>query len=240
MKQPPKNKYKTGLYYLVLLSFLVPIGFLIVRLASPDTEASAAGLHSRADYALMLVQCVLGLVAIHIPSFLAHRLKFELPAFLYTMYIVFLYCAVFLGEVRSFSYRIPYWDDFLHSFSSMMTGFFAFMVVTILNRDESLVLRLSPFFVALFAFTFSVAIGAIWEVYEFSLDGLLGLNMQKFIAADGVEKIGHAALTDTMKDVIVDILGALLSSVIGYISLRRSNRWLIPSLTEKKNASAQA
>lgn len=233
MNRPQKKgRFEKNLYYFVLLSFILPIGFLIYRLITLDQAESAEGFHSRADYALMLVECVLGLAAIHIPSFLARRWKFELPGFLYVLYILFLYCAVFLGEVRSFYYLVPHWDDFLHSFSSMMSGFFAVMVITILNRDDNLVFRLSPFFVALFAFAFSVAIGAVWEVYEFSLDGLLGMNMQKYITADGTMLIGHAALIDTMKDVLVDIIGALISSVIGYLSVKHSRRWLIPALRE--------
>lgn len=231
-KKQTAEKLKTSIYYIVLLSFLIPIGFLIYRIITLDGTESAAGFHSKADYVLMLVQCVLGLIVIHIPSVLARRLRFEIPGFLYTMYIIFLYCGIFLGEVRSFYYTVPHWDDFLHAFSSMMTGFFAVMVITILNRDDNLVFRISPFFVALFAFTFSVAIGALWEVYEFTGDGLLGINMQKYITADGTVLTGHAAISDTMKDIVVDMIGALVSSVIGYISVKHSQKWLIPALTK--------
>ena len=148
--------------------------------AAPEAE-NKAGYHSHADYVLMLVQCILGVIVMHIPSLLAKRFKFEPPVVLYTLYIIFLYCAIFLGEVRSFYYLIPHWDVILHSMSSIMTGFFGLMVVYILNRDEHLVVKLSPFFISLFAFSFSVTIGSLWEIYEFSFDGLLGLNMQKFM-----------------------------------------------------------
>ncbi len=233
------EKINTSIYYLVLLSFLIPIGFLIYRLITLDGTENSAGFHSRADYVLMLAQCVLGLVVIHIPSVIARKLRFEIPGFLYTMYIISLYCGIFLGEVRSFFYIVPHWDDFLHASSSMMTGFFACMVVTILNRDENLVFRLSPFFVALFAFTFSIAMGALWEIYEFAADGLFGMNMQKFITADGTVLIGHAALSDTMKDIIVDMTGALISSAIGYFSLKNSRTWLIPVLTKEADACVE-
>ena len=68
-------------------------------------------------------------------------------------------------------------------------------------------------FVAMFSFCFAVSIGAVWEIYEFSFDGLLGLNMQKFLLADGTPLVGRAALTDTMKDIIVDTIGALIASL---------------------------
>ena len=226
------EKLKVSVYYLVLLSFLIPIGFLIFRIAASDGTENTAGFHSKADYMLMLVQCTLGLIVLHIPSVLARKLRFEIPGFLFVMFIIFLYCGIFLGEVTSFYYIVPHWDDFLHASSSMMTGFFAIMIITILNRDDNLVFRINPFFVSLFAFTFSVSVGALWEVYEFTGDGLLGMNMQMFITADGTVLIGHAALSDTMKDIIVDMIGALVSSVIGYFSVKHSKRWLIPALTK--------
>ena len=86
----------------------------------------------------------------------------------------------------------------------------------------------------LFAFCFSVSLGSIWEIYEFSADGLFGMNMQKFMLADGTVLAGHAALADTMKDIIVDVLGSLLASVIGFFSIRKGKGWYIPTLTNKK------
>lgn len=228
------------LYIIVMAGFILPIIFIVLMMIFGKTQQNEAGYHSQADYALMLVECVLGLVVIHIPTFLEKRLKFELPTILYVLYMIFLYCSITLGEVRSFYYTIPYWDTFLHAFSSVMTGLFGYMLVTIINRDEKILVRLSPFFVAMFAFCFSVMIGAVWEVYEFSIDGLLGLNMQKHTLSDGTALIGHAALTDTMKDVIVDICGALIASVIGYISLRFNRHWLTFSLRSDASKEKKA
>ena len=229
-----KNRLGRILYFWVNLSFLVPIVYLILRLIFGGGSSNEAGYHSDSDYLLMLMQCILGLVTIHLPSILERRLRFELPGLLYGFYIVFLYCAIFLGEVRSFYYLFPRWDSILHFFSSMMTGFFGLMVVTILNRDRHVSMNLSPLFVCLFAFCFSVTIGSLWEIYEFLGDGLFGLNMQKFMTAQGELLVGHDALRDTMKDIIVDVLGALLASVIGMISIRRGTRWYIPALTRSE------
>ena len=102
------------LYYFVLLSFLIPIIYLIYRISTVAPGVVGEGMKSRADYVLMLVQCALGILVIHLPSFLAKKLKFEIPTALYIMYIIFLYCAIFLGEVRSFYYNVPHWDDILH------------------------------------------------------------------------------------------------------------------------------
>ncbi len=115
------------------------------------------------------------------------------------------------------------------------------MVVTILNRDEHTVLHLSPFFTALFAFSFAVTIGSLWEIYEFAFDGFLGLNMQKFMLEDGTVLTGHEALSDTMKDIIVDMGGALVASVAGYFAVRNKKTWIIPQLiTESEEAMVTA
>ena len=107
-----KKKTKLGrvLYFGVTLSFLVPIVYLILRMVFGEGSASGVGMHSESDYLLMLMQCILGLITIHLPAILERKLRFELPGLLYGFYIVFLYCAIFLGEVRSFYYLVPKWD----------------------------------------------------------------------------------------------------------------------------------
>ena len=232
MKQ--KTWFGKFLYITVTLSFAFPIVYLILRMIFGSGSQNEAGFHSESDYLLMLMQCVLGLVTIHLPSILERKLRFELPSLLYGFYIVFLYCAIFLGEVRSFYYLVPKWDSVCHFFSSMMTGFFGLMVVTILNRNKHVTMDLSPFFLCLFAFCFSVTLGSLWEIYEFTADGLFGLNMQKFMTAQGELLVGHEALRDTMKDIIVDVLGALLASAIGMFSIRHGLGWFVPVLAEEK------
>lgn len=230
-------------YCFTLISFIIPIVFLIVRIIFGEFDQIGIGYHSRADYALMIAECVLGIIVIHIPTILEKKFKFEVPFFLYISYIIFLYCSIFLGEVQSFYYNVPHWDTILHAMSSLMLGFFGFMVVTLLNKNNHVLMKLSPFFVSLFAFCFAVTIGALWEIYEFSLDGIMGFNMQKYLeVSDGVSTplVGHEALVDTMKDIIIDAIGAVAASVIGYIGLKQNKKWLIPKRTlVKECAQAQ-
>ena len=221
------------MYLFVMLSFIGPVIYLAIRMILGTGAEGTAGYHSNADYVLMIVQCLLGVIVIHVPSLLEKRFQFVLPFGMYVMYLVFLYCAIFLGEVRSFYYLVPHWDDILHGMSSLMLGFFGLMVVTILNRDDHVVVQLSPFFVALFAFCFAVSIGALWEIYEFSFDGILGLNMQKFVTAQGDVLIGHEAIRDTMKDIIVDMCGAVTASTAGYFGLKMKKTWFIPKLLQE-------
>ena len=76
----------------------------------------------------------------------------------------------------------------------------------------------------MFALCFAVTVGVLWEIYEFSFDGLLGLNMQKFRLEDGTQLIGRAALQDTMKDLIVDVVGAATVVAWGYLHSKRNEK----------------
>ncbi len=238
VRKTKQQKIEVAAYVITLVSFLIPVIYLIFKIIFGKFDGAEAGYHSRADYILMIVQCLLGVLVINLPSILGKKFRFEVPPFLYVFYIFFLYCAIFLGEVRSFYYKFKWWDSFLHGTSSLMLGFFGFMVITILNRDAKALMNLSPFFVSLFAFCFAVSIGALWEIYEFTFDGLLGFNMQKFMLADGTMLEGHKALRDTMKDIITDSLGALTATIIGYIGLKKNKTWLIPKMTEEAETQA--
>ena len=210
----------------VLVSFIVPAGYLLVRIITGDMMPEGPGGRGREDYVLMLLQCLLGVAAILLPARLMRRWDVEIPRVMFLLYIAFLYCAIFLGEVRSFYYSVPHWDTILHIFSGGMLGALGFSMIAVFNNTERIPMNLSPLFVAVFAFCFALALGAVWEIYEFAADCLLATNMQKFSLDNGTVLVGQAALRDTMKDLIVDALGAVGASVIGYISLKYEKGWI--------------
>lgn len=178
----------------------------------------------KADYLLMLVQCLLGTLVMMLPSILAKKFKVVVPSMIVILYFIFLYCAIYLGEIHNFYYVIPHWDTILHAFSGAMLGTLGFILVDLLNKDKNIRVSLSPFFVAVFAFCFALAIGSLWEVYEFTFDSILGLNMQKHTTEAGVALVGVQALSDTMKDIIVDAASALVVAIIGYVSEKKSRQ----------------
>lgn len=193
--KPKRKRDFTGMFIMaVLLSFILPLGYLVVRIVS---HGGTEEVRSREDYVLMLV-----------------------------LYIAFLYCAIFLGEVRSFYYAVPHWDTILHTMSGAMLGALGFSMIAIFNNAERIPLNLSPVFIAVFAFCFALALGAVWEIYEFTMDSVFGTNMQKYMLDNGTALIGQVALQDTMKDIIVDAIGALVMSTIGYISLKYKKGWV--------------
>lgn len=212
----------------VLISFVAPIAFIIYKIiVSPETNVeNIEGLRVKADYVLMLFQCILGIIGFFLPNIISKKTKIVIPSKMYITYILFLYGAVFLGEVRNYYYRVPHWDTILHTFSGAMFGALGFSFVNILNKNEKVHVKLSPIFVALFSFLFAVTLGVIWEIFEFTVDGLLGVNMQKFALENGTLLAGRLAVIDTMQDLIVDSIGAFVVSIIGYISLKHKKGWV--------------
>ncbi len=219
MKKKPNWKKIIGSIVFISLFFSIGYSSFKILVTPENIQKTDVHTHLKSDYVLMLLQCLLGLAVLGLPRILERKWSFEIPNYMTTLYFIFLYCAIYLGEVHDFYYVIPHWDDILHAFSGAMLGALGFSLVTILNDSKKAKVSLSPLFVALFAFCFALAAGTIWEVYEFAGDGLFSLNMQKFKLPNGTVLSGHAALSDTMYDIIIDALAAFGVSVIGYLSL---------------------
>ena len=181
---------------------------------------------SMSQYVLILIQCVLGLIALGLPVYIEKKVGVEIPSNMMSVYVVFLYCAIFLGEVQNFYYKLPYWDMLLHTLSGGMLGALGFSVITYMNNSTKIPVNLSPMFVACFALCFAMSLGVVWEIYEFASDGIISTNMQKFALENGELLLGREALSDTMEDLIVDFLGAFFVCTIGYISLKYKKGWV--------------
>ena len=148
------------------------------------------------------------------PSRLGYRYRIRIPPEFELMAILFVFASMFLGELHGYYTRYWWWDIALHTTSGLLLGIFGFLLVYILNKDDRVDLSMQPRFVALFAFVFAVALGAVWEIFEFSMDQFFGMNMQKAMFGD------PSGLTDTMWDLIVDSIGAAIVSLIGYWNLK--------------------
>lgn len=235
------NKYekrKEVIFYIVLILLVISsIYSIIMLILAPSGVATIQGERVKSDYVLMVLQCLVGTIVIFLPKEVENRFEIHIPNGIEIMYFIFLFCAIYLGEVRDFYYRIPYWDVILHGISAMMLGALGFTLVDYLNDTEKLNLKLSPFFVSFFAFCFSITAGVVWEIYEFLADGFLGTNMQKFITAEGEILVGRAALGDTMKDIIVDTIGTLVIVLMGYVVLRKRQLNLHNSHKEDKQVT---
>ncbi|MCR8923410.1 hypothetical protein NO559_11540 [Dasania sp. GY-MA-18] len=160
------------------------------------------------------------------PIFIRRFFKIFIPPEFVLFVIIFVFASLFLGEIRDYYTRYWWWDIALHSSSGILLGIVGFLLVHVLNETEDVGLYMKPGFVAFFSFLFAVGMGAIWEIFEFSMDGLFGMNMQKPMLDD------PSGLTDTMWDLIVDTIGALIISVLGYSYLKTAKnqsfleRWI--------------
>lgn len=199
--------------------------------------------------------CILTLLLLVMPSFLQVTLKVELPTALEIIILIFIFAAEILGEIREFYIVFPFWDTVLHTLNGFLAAAIGFSLVDLLNRSERMTFKLSPLFTAIVAFCFSMTIGVIWEFFEFGMDQIFGLDMQKdtivhtirsvLLHPDGknvpvvIQNISEVTvqgqelglggyldigLIDTMKDLLVNFIGAVIFSVIGFIYVKNRGK----------------
>lgn len=165
------------------------------------------------------------------PLLFPRRMPVVIPAEFHLLAVIFIFASLFMGEVHRFYERVWWWDMALHGGSGLLLGIFGFLMVYVLNENERVNLHLRPGFMALFAFAFALAAGALWEIFEFGMDRLFGMNMQKPMLGD------PSGLTDTMWDLILDALGALVISLLGWWYMKRRQPSFIEAWIRKFIAS---
>jgi len=162
------------------------------------------------------------LIITFLPLVLGRRFQVNIPHEFEVLAVVFIYASLFLGEVHGYYIRFWWWDIVLHTGSGFLLGVLGFLLVYVMNEKKEVELELNPSFIALFTFVFAMAFGAIWEIFEFSMDKLFGMDMQKAMLGD------PSGLTDTMWDLVVDGVGAFIVGVLcyGYLRTAGSNSFL--------------
>jgi len=150
------------------------------------------------------------IVITFIPTWLHRRFRVYIPPEFQALAVIFVFAALFLGEIQSYYHRIWWWDIALHTSSGLLMGIVGFLLVYVLNESKYIDLHMRPRFVALFAFFFAVTVGTLWEIFEFSMDQIFATNMQKAMFGD------PSGLTDTMWDMIVNALGAFIICTLGW------------------------
>ena len=148
--------------------------------------------------------CVLTLILFIVPSFTQVVFKIELPSTLEIIILLFIFSAEILGEIQSFYIIFPMWDTILHTLNGFLAAAIGFSLVELLNNDERLQFKMSPLFVAIVAFCFSMTIGVAWEFFEFGMDRFMGLDMQKDTI---IHTIRSVTLDPTMSNIPIEIAG---------------------------------
>lgn len=204
--------------------------------------------------------CVLTLFLFTLPSFLERTIRIEIPDTLEVIILLFIFAAEILGEIQAYYIQYPYWDTMLHTLNGFLCAAIGFSLLDILNRNEKLKFSLSPVYLAVVAFCFSMTIGVLWEFFEFSMDQLFLLDMQKdtvvnsigsvmldptggnhpvsikhitdviVVTADGAQQslgLGgylDIGIIDTMKDLFVNFIGAVVFSTIGFFYVKNRGK----------------
>ncbi len=180
---------KQALVYFVLR--LIVVGIMVMKFIEHDYNSAFL--------------CILTLLLFTIPSFLEKRLKIELPSLLENIILVFIFSAEILGEINRFYLRIPYWDTILHTLNGFIMAGIGLSMIDILNRYDSLHFKMSPIFVCLVAFCFSMTVGVFWEFFEYGMDKFTLTDMQKDTYSERVASVNLNPSGENVAVIIDDI-----------------------------------
>ena len=205
--------------------------------------------------------CILTLILFLLPTIFEKSLQIDLPNALEIIILLFIFAAEILGEIRAFYTTFAYWDTMLHTMNGFLCAAIGFSLVDMCNRNKRVSLSLSPVYMAIVAFCFSMTIGVLWEFFECTMDQFFLLDMQKdtvvnvissvnldptggntpiaikgitdVIVVCGDEQIplgvgGYLdiGILDTMKDLWVNFIGAVVFSIVGYFYVKsRGKGW---------------
>ena len=214
--------------------------------------------------------CFLTLILFTLPTVASRTFKVKLPTTLEIIVYLFIFAAEILGEIQNFYGIFKHWDTMLHTLNGFLSAAVGFSLIDILNRTDKFHIKMTPAFVALVAFCFSMTIGVLWEFFEYSADRYFNTDMQKDrivekissvelnkenknnpVIIDNINKTviysdnnkkatiegGYLdiGIIDTMKDLIVNFIGALVFSILGFLYIKDRDEYkfierFIPSL----------
>ena len=249
----------TAVYFILRL---IVVAMLVINLLEKDYESAFI--------------CGLSLILFLLPAFIERRFRVDIPSLMEVVILLFIFGAEILGELQNYYGQYPYWDTMLHTVNGFVCAAFGFSLIDILTRNKQEKFRLSPLYVSLVAFCFSMTVGVVWEFFEYGMDVFFMTDMQKDTVIHQIVTVATSTdgtiatygdissvaingqtlnvagyldigLHDTMADLFVNFIGAVLFSVLGYFYIRhrgkgRSGRvlgWLLPSISEEQNTPGE-
>ena len=243
--------------------------YTILRLIVLATLVSSV---LRGEYESAFI-CLLVLALFMLPFFIQQNFGIELPSTLEIIILLFIFAAEILGELKCYFITFHHWDTMLHTTTGFLCAATGFALIDILNRNSRIKFQLSPIYVALVAFCFSMTVGVLWEFFEFGMDRLFQMDMQKDtvvnsitsvmldptnsnipVTIDGItsvqvngQELGFGGyldigLYDTMKDLFVNFIGAVVFSTIGYFYIKHRGQGklakaFIPTITDDTDSA---
>lgn len=218
--------------------------------------------------------CLLVLVIYTLPQLVEDKLNIDIPTALEVIIFVFVFAAEILGELQAYFIKYSNWDTILHTSSGFLWAAVGFSLVDLLNRSDNVKVQLSPGYLAITAFCFSMTIGVLWEFIELSADKLFLLDMQKDTIVNQISSVSldptnsnisitvkdiqdvilvtdsgdiplglggflDIGLYDTMEDLFVNFVGAVVFSVAAFFECKSEKRPLTTALTLKRKKKTQ-
>lgn len=179
-----------------------------------------------------MVQLIGMLFVLRISQFIKNKYHFQIPNMLDFILISFAFSGLILGDVFNFYGKIPYWDSILHTFSGVVIAYVGFIVIEFLDKEYTIPLSVSPLFMSIIVVSVALAIGAVWEIGEYTVDDIFHTNNQQYMQStratlydeDDIPLQGHDALDDTMKDLMLDLAGAIVVSAIEYKKIEKKQK----------------
>ena len=211
---------------LLVISILLNGLIVILDVYSDKKVEEGEVLEATTDQSELIFLAILTLVLSFLPDYMEKKGYINLPYLLELIVVIFIFAGIYLSARFDLYYRFFWWDDLLHTVSGVIVGFIGFLIVYKLNHKYSM--DFNPLLIAIFAFTFSVTIGVIWEIFEFLMDVWFGTAMQKWNLPETTSLMGRpyqgSGLRDTMSDLILASLGALFTSVFCYFLYKNEKR----------------
>ena len=216
------------------------------------------------------IVCAFVLLLYVLPQFVENRMNIEIPSVLEIVIFVFVFMAEILGELDSYYLKYEHWDTILHTSSGFLLAAVGFSLVNLLNKSERVRVQLSPVYLAVVAFCFSMTMGVLWEFFEFAADRWLLFDMQKDTVLSQIATVDldptlsntpvvisgitdtilelsdgsyyrlglrgylDIGIYDTMEDLFVCFIGAVVFSLIAFFEQRSEKRPLTTALALHK------
>ncbi len=179
-----------------------------------------------------LFQFLMMIIVLYLPKIAKNRFNIEIPFFMDICFVLFSFCGFILGDVFNFYGKFPIWDSILHAFSGVILAYVGLVIIKNLNKENIVPISISPMFISISVVMFSLALGAVWEIGEYIADDIFNTNAQQYmkttegtlIGKEDVALVGHEALADTMKDLMLDLGGAVVIASIAYHNMEKKQK----------------
>lgn len=231
VKKNKAEKFSHITYWIVRGISILMFIFAIVALIADYHKNT----RSDSRYVFIMAQASAMVLLTYVPTIMKKLWKIAVPVVVELIFLAFCACALILGEIFEFYIHFSWWDDLLHAFSGCFIACIGYIIISIFNEREDVNVKLSAGFVAWFSFFLAMACEGIWEVFEYTMDGIVGSNMQRYMHnTSNIPFEGRDALSDTMGDIIEVMIGSIIVCVICYIDMKTNSNKFTKYLVMKK------